>query len=60
MNFVVRVVVVGGGPAGVSAALALKGLGNDVEVILVRECEKPLIPCGIPYMLLSFLLKKTC
>ena len=50
----VRVVVVGGGPAGVSAALALKGLGNDVEVILVRECEKPLIPCGIPYMFTKF------
>ena len=54
----VKVVVVGGGPAGVSAALALKELDNDVEVILIRECEKQLIPCGIPYMFTRFSIEE--
>ncbi|RLE91060.1 MAG: pyridine nucleotide-disulfide oxidoreductase [Thermoprotei archaeon] len=50
----VRVVVVGGGPAGVSTALACKELSEDVEVVLVRKDEKQLIPCGIPYMFTRF------
>ena len=50
----VKVVIVGGGPAGVSTALTCKELSEDVEVVLVRKDEKQLIPCGIPYMFTRF------
>jgi len=44
------VLVVGGGPAGVVAALTVKKNFPKKRVALVKEHEKGLIPCGIPYV----------
>ncbi len=44
------VVVVGGGPAAVIAAVTARKNYPDKKVVLVRDVDKPLIPCGIPYI----------
>ncbi|RPI72727.1 MAG: NAD(P)/FAD-dependent oxidoreductase, partial [Ignavibacteriales bacterium] len=45
------VVIVGGGPAGVTCAISAKNTYPDKKVVLIRKESKPLIPCGIPYTL---------
>ena len=45
------VVVIGGGPAGVIAAVTARASYPDRSVALVRDLERVLIPCGIPYIL---------
>ena len=50
------VVIVGGGPAGVTTALSAKNSYHDKKVLIIRREETSLIPCGIPYVLHS--LKK--
>ncbi len=45
-----EVIVLGGGPAGVTAATTVKRHYPDKKVLLLRKIEKALIPCGIPYM----------
>jgi len=47
------VVIIGGGPAGVSAALSAKNSYPHKSIALVRKDMKPMIPCGIPYALFS-------
>ncbi len=47
------VVIIGGGPAGVSAALSAKNSYPSKNVALIRKDMKPMIPCGIPYVLFS-------
>lgn len=47
------VVIIGGGPAGVSAALSAKSFYPTKNVALIRKELKPMIPCGIPYILYS-------
>ena len=47
------VVIVGGGPAGVTAALSAKNSYPDKNIVLIRKDSKPLIPCGIPYTLFT-------
>ena len=44
------VAIIGGGPAGISAAIALKKFGIDRIIVLERECEAGGIPrhCGHP------------
>jgi NADPH-dependent 2,4-dienoyl-CoA reductase/sulfur reductase-like enzyme len=45
------IVIVGGGPAGVTCALTAKNTYPDKKIVLIRKESKPLIPCGIPYVL---------
>lgn len=47
------VVIVGGGPAGVTAALSAKNSYPNKNIALIRKESKPMIPCGIPYTLFS-------
>lgn len=44
------IVIVGGGPAGVTCALTARNIYRDKKVVLVRKESKPMIPCGIPYV----------
>ena len=43
------VVIVGGGPAGVSAAISAHNTYPAKSIALIRKEEIALIPCGIPY-----------
>jgi NADPH-dependent 2,4-dienoyl-CoA reductase/sulfur reductase-like enzyme len=45
------VVIIGGGPAGVACAISAKSSYPDKSIALVRKEEKPMIPCGIPYII---------
>ncbi len=47
------VVIVGGGPAGVTAALSAKNSYPNKRIALIRKETNPMIPCGIPYTLFS-------
>jgi NADH oxidase (H2O2-forming) len=47
------VVIIGGGPAGVTAALSAKNSYPGKNIALIRRDIKPMIPCGIPYILFS-------
>ncbi len=43
--------VVGGSAGGIlSATTARKSYGSDIDITVVRETEKVLVPCGIPYI----------
>ncbi len=44
------VLIVGGGAAGIVAALTAKDNYPDKDVTVVRKEEKTLVPCGIPYI----------
>ena len=44
------ILIIGGGPAGVVAAVNAKKNNPQKETLLVREEEKAVIPCGIPYI----------
>ncbi len=44
------VVVVGGGPAAIITAVTTRKNYPDKSVVLIRDKEKVLIPCGIPYI----------
>jgi len=45
-----NVVVIGGGPAGTTAAISVRRYYPNVRIKLIRQEEKVLIPCGIPYV----------
>jgi pyruvate/2-oxoglutarate dehydrogenase complex dihydrolipoamide dehydrogenase (E3) component len=45
------VVIIGGGPAGVTCALSAKNTYPQKSVALIRRESEPMIPCGIPYTL---------
>jgi len=48
MNY--DIIVIGGNPAGGSAAAAAKAIHNDKSVLVIRKEDQSLIPCGIPYV----------
>jgi NADPH-dependent 2,4-dienoyl-CoA reductase/sulfur reductase-like enzyme len=45
-----NILVIGGGPAGVIAAVTAKKNNPARKVVLVRENKTSVIPCGIPYV----------
>lgn len=45
------IVIIGGGPAGVTCAISAKNTYPDKKIALIRKELKPMIPCGIPYTL---------
>ena len=45
------IVVVGGGPGGVIAAMTAKSVYPDKSVCLIRSIGDGVIPCAIPYMI---------
>ncbi|VGO22376.1 NAD(P)/FAD-dependent oxidoreductase [Pontiella sulfatireligans] len=46
----IDVLVIGGGASGLQAAITTKSTYPEKEVVLVRQENKALIPCGIPYI----------
>ncbi|MCK5040119.1 MAG: FAD-dependent oxidoreductase [Candidatus Aenigmarchaeota archaeon] len=44
------ILIIGGGPAGVVAAVTARKNNPSKKIALVRETEKAVIPCGIPYI----------
>jgi len=45
------IVIIGGGPAGVTCALSAKNTYSDKKIVIIRKEEKTMIPCGIPYII---------
>lgn len=44
------IVIIGASAAGLSAAMTLKNLSPDQEIILFRNVSSTPVPCGIPYI----------
>lgn len=49
----VDVLAIGGGPAGVVSVVTARQNYPEKKILLMRELEKGVIPCAIPYMLAS-------
>jgi len=47
------IVIIGGGPAGVQAAISARYSNPNARIGLIRREKKAMIPCGIPYTLHS-------
>jgi len=45
------VVIIGGGPAGLTTAISARNTYTDKSIALIRREKTALIPCGIPYVL---------
>jgi len=46
----IDVLVIGGGPAGIIAAVTAKKNYPNKKIVLIREHESVVVPCGIPYI----------
>jgi len=44
------ILIVGGGPAGLVTAVTARKNNPDKKITLVREYEKCVVPCGLPYI----------
>ncbi len=44
------IVIIGGGPAGLTAAISARNTHPDKKIALIRKEKIALIPCGIPYV----------
>ncbi len=44
------VIIVGAGPAGIITGVTAKKQYSDKSILMIREEEKGLVPCGIPYI----------
>ncbi|NCF74878.1 MAG: FAD-dependent oxidoreductase [Xanthomonadaceae bacterium] len=44
------ILIIGGGPAGLVAAITARKNNPDKKIILAREDKKCVIPCGLPYI----------
>lgn len=53
METTVDILVIGGGPAGTISATTARLNYPEKKILLMREKERGLIPCAIPYMLAS-------
>ena len=42
--------VIGGSAGGVLSATTARKAYGDIDITLVRETEKVMVPCGIPYI----------
>lgn len=49
----VDILVIGGGPAGIVSAVTARKYYPDKKIFLMKDVEKGVIPCGIPYMFAS-------
>jgi len=47
------VLIIGGGPAGIVCALTARWNYPEKKILLMRDVERGVIPCGIPYMIAS-------
>ncbi|MCK4644346.1 FAD-dependent oxidoreductase [bacterium] len=45
-----EIVIIGGGPAGITAAITARRYYPNADITLIRKEERVLIPCGIPYI----------
>jgi NADPH-dependent 2,4-dienoyl-CoA reductase/sulfur reductase-like enzyme len=44
------VVIIGAGPAGIITGVTAKKQNPDKSILMIKEEEKGLVPCGIPYV----------
>ena len=44
------VIIIGAGPAGIITGVTVKKQNPNKSILMVREEEKGLVPCGIPYI----------
>ena len=44
------VIIIGGGPAGIVTGITIKKFFSDKNVLMIKEEEEGLVPCGIPYI----------
>ena len=47
------ILVIGAGPEGIVCALTARKYYPDKKIVVMRNVEKGVIPCGIPYMIKS-------
>jgi len=53
MNKKTDVLVIGGGPAGVVSAITARRYYPSKHIVVMRDIQEGVIPCGIPYMFAS-------
>jgi len=49
----IDILVIGGGPAGIVSAVTARKYYPDKNILIIKDIEHGLIPCGIPYMIKS-------